>query len=607
MRRFFLPVSLALIAVYALMAVAAYRAVELEIEHDTQAQDARRLQTEAKIGEELQREFAHFVAAENDRPFYHYQFFYIPEDVTGRGQSVLRSPLGNPSLYTYAQTYFQVNRKGEVSTPMYNTEIPEANTELGEETTAVAAEQIFLEEEVLPLIIAKVLVTDENDYALIPLAALQEMQEMAEKEKETLLLLPPDTGPKALRSRVEVQQTENIEFNNISNQLFQQQNIARPPRTISYRLITERPTREEIAAVKYSPFYLLSGTDTVASFFVRRVEMPNHAYIQGFLLDREYVYRRLSEIASSFIGEEYRFVSEGDRLISLPFGLISFSLVPSGSTAPQRLAEQHREKRRQFNYLIGASGFAVLLALLFFYLTIRREAELSRKKDDFISAVSHELRTPLTGILMYAEMLDENWVADADRRRKYLGHILREGKRLSRLVENVLDFSRVVRHNKKYDMAVNDLAEVAAEVAVTLAPRMEREGFVFNRQVAVPPFQFDRDAITQVLFNLLSNAMKFSGDRKEIDLTARYFDQEVIIEVADRGRGIPEKERQRIFDPFYRVEQEMTRTTPGTGIGLSLVWQFIMAHQGNITVQSRPDGGTIFRIALPLKTPPVDE
>jgi signal transduction histidine kinase len=176
---------------------------------------------------------------------------------------------------------------------------------------------------------------------------------------------------------------------------------------------------------------------------------------------------------------------------------------------------------------------------------------------------------------------------------------VREGQRLSRLIENVLDFSRINRRVKQYQFEEQPLVPVVEEVLAASKPRLDSEGFTIGKDLEAVKFKFDRDAITQVLYNLIDNAIKFSDDNRSIAIAVKAVSNRAIITVADRGRGIAAPDRDKIFKPFYRAESEMTRATKGAGIGLALVKQFVEAHGGTITAAARDGGGTEFRIAIP--------
>jgi signal transduction histidine kinase len=220
-----------------------------------------------------------------------------------------------------------------------------------------------------------------------------------------------------------------------------------------------------------------------------------------------------------------------------------------------------------------------------------------------LSAVSHELRTPLTAIRMYAEMLEKNWVKTEDKRQHYYTNVRQESERLSRLIDNVLDFSRIQRKKKQYHFELGDLNACIQQVVEMMTPFAAQNDFSLNTDLADLTSQtFDKDAITQIVVNLVDNAIKYAKDSQDKTICIRTLtrDQHTILEVEDHGPGIPHTQQRHIFDPFYRTENESTRQTQGTGLGLALVKRFTEAHQGTIEILNAQPTGALFRVTLRL-------
>jgi signal transduction histidine kinase len=230
----------------------------------------------------------------------------------------------------------------------------------------------------------------------------------------------------------------------------------------------------------------------------------------------------------------------------------------------------------------------------------------AERRGNFVAAVTHELRTPLTAIRMYAEMLRDGLVPSEAKRREYYGTITAESERLGRLIDNVLEFARLERGTREMRLAAGDAGAVVAEVAALLRPHAEREGFALRTEIepALPPVRFERDALLQVLVNLVDNAIKYGRDAavREVAIECRRSERGVAIAVRDRGPGVPSRHLARIFEPFHRGEDELTRTTQGTGLGLALVASLVERMGGAVRGANRPDGGFEVCVELPTGT-----
>jgi two-component system phosphate regulon sensor histidine kinase PhoR len=227
---------------------------------------------------------------------------------------------------------------------------------------------------------------------------------------------------------------------------------------------------------------------------------------------------------------------------------------------------------------------------------------LARQQQDFVSAVSHELKTPLTSIRMYGEMLKQGWADDA-KRQTYYDYIHSESERLSRLIENVLQLARLTRNTQRFDLRSVSVAELLDLVRSKVSTQIERAGFqlaVRNEAPAGTAVVVDADCAAQIFINLVDNALKFSAAAavKSVEITARRSsDGGVLFTVRDFGPGVPKEQMKKIFELFYRVENELTRETVGTGIGLALVRQLAAAMGARVDVRNCEPGAE-FRLQL---------
>lgn len=241
----------------------------------------------------------------------------------------------------------------------------------------------------------------------------------------------------------------------------------------------------------------------------------------------------------------------------------------------------------------------VLLALR----TANRAMRLSEMKSDFVSNVSHELRTPLASIRVFAEFLKLGHAEQSGKAREYGEHIEAESRRLSRLIENILDFSSIESGRKSYRFVEGNLEEVASSVVESFRVRVQERGFQIALDVPeepLPAVHMDPDAIGQAFHNLLDNAVKYSGDSRMIIVRLERDGNAVIGSVEDRGVGIARGEQRKVFDRFHRVGTSLVHDVKGSGLGLSIVQHIVHAHGGEASVESAPGRGTTVRIRLPI-------
>lgn len=289
---------------------------------------------------------------------------------------------------------------------------------------------------------------------------------------------------------------------------------------------------------------------------------------------------------------------------AVPLGL-SFPGLAADFIAEEDGAQGMARSVRLGFYLFGL--FLVISVTLFgaylLWRDVRRELRLAEMRSRFVAAVSHELKTPLTGIRMFAEIMHMGRQIDPDTQAEYLETIVNESERLTRLLNNVLDFSRIEQGQKTYHPEPNDLAEIVRATARTMTYPLEQEHFALHVEIEdnLPPVCVDRDGIEQAILNLLTNAMKYSGESRDIDLLLRSEEGREIIEVSDHGVGIDPVEQVRIFEQFYRVLSPDNEGIPGTGLGLTLVQHIVRAHGGTVTVRSTLGEGSTFSMHLPME------
>jgi len=229
-----------------------------------------------------------------------------------------------------------------------------------------------------------------------------------------------------------------------------------------------------------------------------------------------------------------------------------------------------------------------------------RLRELSQMKSYFVSGVSHDLKTPLTSIKLFAELLEAQVPEDDASQKKYVGIIQGECDRLARLINNVLDFTKIERGMMKYRLTETDLNAVMQRSWEILQYQFSMGGFTCTVQQSDEPvvIQGDADALIEAVTNLLSNSMKYSGTGKKIFMRTRRSGERVFLDVEDQGLGIAPEEHARLFEPFYRSNTGDIQKRGGVGLGLALVKHIVDAHDGRVEVRSTLGQGSVFTVSF---------
>lgn len=274
--------------------------------------------------------------------------------------------------------------------------------------------------------------------------------------------------------------------------------------------------------------------------------------------------------------------------------------------------QQHLAVARITRWTLGGLTLVLIASVtLGGWLTVtdvRRQLAIARQKTDFVSNVSHELKTPLTSIRMFAELLTAREDLPDEKRRSYAAIINNESGRLTRLINNVLDFARLDRGDARLPLTRLDLAAVVRDIWATHQPQLATAGFKTELELPEQPVWINgnRDGITQILVNLLSNAEKFSREPRDlrIELGAGREPGAVELRVLDRGCGVPAEARERIFDQFYRANDSLADGVGGVGLGLTLARQLARHHGGDVVHRHREGGGSVFVFICPAEGTP---
>jgi signal transduction histidine kinase len=391
------------------------------------------------------------------------------------------------------------------------------------------------------------------------------------------------------------------------------------------QVLQSAPIRVSTFESEIDPFDF-SRLDSGHFVLFRKVWREGQRYIQGALIEQadwlhgvfdaafrnaalasmsDLVVAYRGDVLSAFTGRETReTLASADELsgallyrtrLSAPLGdvelIFSISHLPAGPNGA---------------LVTWLAGTLIIVLCGGFYLMYRlgaQQIDVARQQQDFISAVSHELKTPLTSIRMYGEMLREGWVTE-DKKRGYYDYIYTESERLSRLINNVLQLARMTRRELSVDRKRISVAELMDGVRSKISSQVEQAGYALSwhcdAETSAIVVAVDTDGFTQILINLVDNAIKFSAKsaRKAIEIGCRRdTDGAVIFSVRDYGPGLPKEQMRKIFRLFYRLENELTRETVGTGIGLALVQQLVRAMGARIDVVNREPGAE-FRVRI---------
>jgi len=274
-------------------------------------------------------------------------------------------------------------------------------------------------------------------------------------------------------------------------------------------------------------------------------------------------------------------------------------------TDPSALANRAHSTRLILGGLILLLLVSIVSGGMMVLSTLRSEMNLARQKTTFVTNVSHELKTPLTSIRMFAEMLKDGRQPDTEKQRNYLGLMVSETERLTRLINNVLDFSKMERGKKSYTKKRLEAARLVEDVVESQRPRLEHNGFSvsFVDAAGGVSIEADEEALKQALLNLLSNAEKYSGPAKRIDVEVAPGTGVVLVRVMDRGVGVPPAEAKKIFKEFYRIDRSLASDAHGSGLGLAIAQRIVRDHGGDIRCLPREGGGSVFEVSLPTMEP----
>ena len=611
-----------------------------------------------RVIDEMERELSAWLRREEDRPYGHYRYFFVPEDSTSKLVNLSRSPLSRPPEEPFVVCYFQIDPGGRVSSPLW----PD-----NENLAAVATGWLPSDEVRAVVELVNEAVSDFWGVAAAdlgkPAPGAGHSGRAGDDAGTTAALDPPRR--KKLRAEEEAQEGYLTSFNrgarqreqrpskvepsqaaNVYNFLRHEANVLQSAVESQARatddlragadLLPTTPEIEESIAQELRAD-ASSTIDVQLKPMVGRLATDSHLVLYRTVTIREEMYRQglILDVPSLVGWASERVLADGELAAPVrvtPAGVVS---TPPLTSAVTRVAsdrwpagysyrhtfaepfavvsanvflEQLPEVREPFNLtnLSLLLAFAATFGLFALYRMVAVVVTYAERRNNFVSAVTHELKTPLTAIRMYGEMLRDDMVPEESKRRRYYETITAETERLTRLVQNVLELSQLEQKKRPMKMEVGDVVPVVREAINLIGPYAEKAGFTLRLEAGedLPPVRFDRDALKQVLFNLVDNALKYSRHAadKEIALSCLAGGDRVVVKVVDRGPGVPRRHLKKIFQPFYRAENELTRRSKGTGLGLALVRGLVEQMGGSVAGANGEAGGFEVAVALPAST-----
>jgi signal transduction histidine kinase len=324
-----------------------------------------------------------------------------------------------------------------------------------------------------------------------------------------------------------------------------------------------------------------------------------HSYFRS-LLDRDVVLRVVDQsgkpLTGAIVPARPPVAQLSLRNLNLPFTLQVFLL------NEETLTEGQREQFRSYLMIIVIAVVLIIAIAFLAALTVSRQLELRELRTTAVATVAHELRTPLASMRMLVDTLREGRVRGNEQQREYLELIPKENDRLSRLAEDFLTFSRLERGKQQLKLEPVSPRVIAEQAIAGLRSRLEAPGCMFTYDVPgdLPPVRADRDALTSIISNLLDNALKYTGDAKQIALWVRPARDAVVFAITDNGIGIDRSHLRRIFKPFQQVDDRLSRQGEGAGLGLAIVLKLVALHRGKLHVDSSVGSGTTFSVRIPV-------
>lgn len=593
--------------------------------------------------DQMEDDLARLIQQEEGRAVDEYGYFLAGTDRTGIHPGKI-SPLAQPGYPDYILGYLQNNPDGSFQTPLVADmgRVPEGLrprvAELKRANLLFNKKKMSSEKTVIQPTVSKQ-VADRPERRK---ASLAERYLKKDERKDTVTYL----GKKSQRvEKISLEQATNIARDDQSLQEYKQRQVAAAPPALPSSMETKQkisaqeselgyqfegagPEKEENALkpadknryqfqVEVAPFQTVSISDNLVYIF-RRIGVNNQIYRQGLILQVDRLMHHLTDtyykgqpledfsllrMERVDIDQKAQFLQAGvnlknasftaERIFPSPFEFLTVTIqaenIPTSAV------------RNSLNAAIVLLGLFLLVGLFVIYKSVHSIVLLSERRSQFVSSVTHELKTPLTNIRMYVEMLQEGIATTQEKEQEYFEILGSESSRLSGLINNVLELARLEKKTRTFTMTRGKLEDVFSEAATLMQEKLSRDGFsLIVEKPDIPEFHYDREVLVQILVNLIENSHKFGKNQQEKKIIVRAVDKKenIDIQVSDTGPGIPKRYLKKVFDDFYRVDDHLTRSTGGTGIGLALVKKFIKAMGGEVAASNNEDGGCTITLSL---------
>ncbi|MEE8410110.1 MAG: HAMP domain-containing sensor histidine kinase [Myxococcota bacterium] len=614
-----------------------------------------------RVFDEMEREIGDLLEQEEERPFGEYSYLYAPEGSIKAAFGLRRSPLAEEPDRPYVVGYFQIDPDGTFTSPRVprdpeyakrrNAWEPSAATEA--EVTALYELVSGRWESIVRQAGTQARLRNQRPGTTVTLTKKLVRRQQKDRHQQAETAAAPQStfdsfGPlnKALRSRLpRTGKVAQVPAQNVypqyaqgrqartevhvfsGDELDDKDGEMRQAAVANERLNVNKeaggwrdvgwtaPAPKDpttLVAVQLEPMVTALLDDDHVVLYRTVFSGEKKAHRQGLVIN---IPTLTAELASVVVGDtelaqfaKLRFITNGGAAIAVDPGLDyvylhRFAEPFAVLAAELRLAPLPADAGATYIYALAALLILVgTVGLFALYRMVSVVVGFAERRSNFVSAVTHELKTPLTSIRMYGEMLRDGMVDTEEKRQQYYETITAEAERLTRLINNVLELSRLEKKSRPMVVVSGSPSDVLRQALDIVGPHATKQGFTLQLDVeeGLPAVAFDRDALLQVVLNLVDNAFKYAASAadKTIRLSARRDGKDVVLSVRDHGPGVASEHLGHVFEPFYRGENELTRKTKGTGIGLALVRGLVDRMGGKVTGKNVPDGGFQVDIAL---------